>query len=176
MVIRVIKRVYGEPRYIIWAVALAILLVGLLVWVPNIKLIGAVLQGGLSLGAKLSFILGLYLALPFTYGNTQAIYTIVIAILFGLNTSMILYYISQNKGAFAHKSMWAQVGAFMVAVLGLGCASCGALLLTPLLGTALAGTLLLLPFDGMELSVISIAIILWSMYAVAKKIDNPYGM
>ncbi len=175
MLLRVLHKVYSKPRYIILALLLALILMGLLVWLPNINLVGAVLQGNLGVGQKLMFVLNLFLALPFTYGKAQATYTVIIAFLFGLNAGLLVFYMNVNRAILTSKHSMSTAGGLLVALLGLGCASCGALLLTPLLGTAVASWLLVLPYQGMELSVLSICIILWSTHTLVKKIDNPYG-
>ena len=176
MLLRVLKKVFSSPKYVLFALLFACALLFLIVWLPNIALVRVVHDSAIPIGQKLAFILSFFTSLPLTYGWPEALSLYLVVIIFGINGSLLLFYINQAGGlrGVAHKNLLHQIGATAVSLLGVGCAACGTLFLAPLLGTAFSGFLLFLPLRGFEFSIIGLAILVWSLYATAKRIDNPY--
>ena len=177
MILRALRKVFSSPFYIGLAILISFALLFLVVWLPHLTLIGIYMQADVSLLAKLSFLGSFLGSLGTSFTLFSAIYTVIIVILFGLNSAMIVYYLSRAAGTKTEgsKMFGVKLGGLVASLLGVGCASCGALLLTPLLGTAAAGFMVTyLPFDGAEFGILGVLILLWSMYSLAKKIDNPY--
>ena len=161
MLLRVIKRVYASKAYLALAVIAFLILPALAALSMNFRLLKAV-------GNPL-FIFNLMYALPYMVGWTSFFYLIVTAILFGLNMGLAVYYF-RTSGRVYTTSFWASLLAF----IGLGCASCGSLVFLPFIGTFLVGGFFLMPIVVAQLPLVGIAIMLWSIYTLAKKIDNPY--
>ena len=161
-----------------YALLFALTLLFLIVWVPNITLIRIVHESVIPLGEKLAFTLSFFTSLPLTYGWSEAVSLYLVVVIFGINGSLLLFYINQAGGLRreTHKGLLWQIGAILTSLLGVGCAACGTLFLAPLLGTAFSGFLLFLPLHGFEFSIIGLAILVWSLYATAKRIDNPYNV
>jgi amino acid transporter len=62
----------------------------------------------------------------------------------------------------------------LMALLGVGCAACGGVLLSSILNIAGATTLLVaLPYGGSEFLVLAIALLLYSVTSISKKINAP---
>jgi len=163
MIVRSIKKVYANKFYVVLASIAFLVLPVISASVMNWGLLMAV-------GNPL-FIVNLMFALPFTVGWVSFLYLIVTSILFGLNIGLVFYYF--RVSGRAHTSgFWAS----LLALIGLGCASCGSLLFLPLIGTFLVGGSFFLPFVIIQLPLVGIVIMLWSIYTLAKKIDNPYIM
>jgi uncharacterized membrane protein len=60
------------------------------------------------------------------------------------------------------------------AVFGIGCAACGSVILTAILGIAGTGALLTwLPLHGLEFGVVGIILLSFSIYYLAKRINDP---
>jgi hypothetical protein len=60
-------------------------------------------------------------------------------------------------------------------LLGVGCASCGSVVLTSLIGLSSASTVLgILPFRGQEFGFLGIAILLMAIIYTMKKINQPF--
>ena len=175
MVGSVLKKVFSKPFYLVLAPVLALLLLFVIVWIPNLKLIGIYMQSEVTVGQKLSFLFGFLQSLSTTFTLANATFTVIIALLFGINVSLIVYYLSRaSKVNMNGGDSILRIGGLFIGMLGMGCASCGALILTPILGTAAAGYIATLPFQGNELAIIGIVILLWSTYSLIKKIHNPY--
>jgi len=173
----IIFKVLGLPRYAFLATLSALALFSAVTWFPNYKLIGLFLSDKtLGLVEKMRLLFSFYSALPTMYGWPQVIYLILVAILFGLSLSMNFYYINLSGAFYANKrSVASGAGGLIASILGIGCASCGTLFLAPLLGVTAGGIISALPFRGLELSMLGLVLLAWSLYKVIKKIGNPYG-
>ncbi len=91
-------------------------------------------------------------------GYVDVIFLIIISILFGLNMSLVLSKLAAiKKGG----RMSVVFGTGVISIISAGCASCG-LSAASLLG--LGGAFAFLPFHGIEFYVLSITILLISLY------------
>jgi len=172
MVWRVFKKVYGEGRYFMISGLAFLFLILLAAWVPNLGLVKVIP-------------IGLIMALPSTLGLVQFIYLLIIAVLFAISLSFSIFYIHVSRLSSPdsihriedprYHKWYRDLLGLVLAVLGLGCASCGSLILTPILGLAAGGLLAALPLGGGEFAVLGIGLMLWSLYVLIKKIDQPYG-
>lgn len=98
--------------------------------------------------------------------------TLTIAALFGINLAMTVHYF-RCKASFGASAGAGAVGA-LVGMLGAGCAACGSVALSAILGAgATAGLIGILPFDGLEFSLLGAAVLMLSINLVAKKIADP---
>lgn len=98
--------------------------------------------------------------------------TYLVAALSGLNVALMVYYFKER---FSFQRA-AGVGLFglLTGVFGVGCSACGSVLLSTVFGAgATAGLLGFLPFQGLEISMLSIVLLLASTYYLAKKIQEP---
>ncbi len=98
--------------------------------------------------------------------------TLVMAGLFGLNAAMIAHYM--RRQVRLNRTAGASAVGVLIGLLGVGCASCGSVFLSSLLGVgATVGALSWLPLHGQEFTWIGIAIVLASISAIARKIVEP---
>jgi hypothetical protein len=157
----VIKKVYAGKSYVVLAVIAFLILPALSAMAMNFGLLVAV-------GNPL-FIINLMFALPYTIGWTSFVYLFVTAVLFGFNVGLAIFYFRVSGRAHT-SSFWAG----LLALIGLGCASCVSLLFLPFIGTFLVGGSVFLPIIVAQLPLVGIVIMIWSIYTLARKIDNPY--
>lgn len=94
--------------------------------------------------------------------------SVIIAILFGINVSLITYKFNMSRKLNIKEDSSSVLGLFG-GVLASGCPVCGVGLLT-LLGVS--GGLAVFPFEGLELKVLSIALLLYSTYKVSGSMSN----
>jgi len=99
----------------------------------------------------------------------------VVAILFGINISLLTFYIRKRQVASKNKKVHlTSLGGFASAVLGIGCAACGSIVLSALLSTFGAGTLIvMLPLHGLEFGLVGIILLLFSNRYLIKRIEDP---
>jgi len=95
--------------------------------------------------------------------------------LFGLNITFLIYYIKQRqKSGKVYAAKLTSVTGLISGLLGVGCAACGSVILTAIVGTAGATAFLVwLPFGGLEFALLSIVLLVFSIVYILKKIDSP---
>lgn len=92
--------------------------------------------------------------------------SILIALLFGINVSLIVYKFNLSKKIGLKEDSSSILGVAGGA-LGSGCPVCGATLLGFL---GVSGGLAILPFKGLELKILSLGLLLFSTYKVSESI------
>lgn len=96
------------------------------------------------------------------------------SMLFGINISLLVFYIKQQKKVLLSQTPGLSALGLLFGVIGLGCASCGSLIVFSLFSFVGAGAFLtVLPFNGAEFSILGILLLLASNYLVLKKISAP---
>lgn len=165
-------QVFMRPPYIALAGALAVLTFLLAVWFPNLGLIGEVFSNpDAPLAIKLNVALSLLGGIGTNFSLLSAGYTIATAVLFGINTAMIVYLLKQRQTGAAGRNIAIGSGGMASGALGLGCAACGSLIAgagLPFLGAA--GALAALPLNGAEFGILGVALLFASLLLVSKNI------
>lgn len=174
--LRILGKVFGKPRYALIAVIVAVSVFVLAVWLPNISLISSVLASDVgTITEKTAFMFSLLGSITTNFTVMSAISTILIAILFGANVALLLYYIGKVRvGRNIRTIGGAGLVGLLSGFLGVGCAACGTFILSSVLVLAGAGGVLTyLPFGGEEFGVVGVVLLVYSIYAVSKKIEAP---
>lgn len=175
MLRKTLQKVFSDPKYSLLAFTISVAVFSFAVWLPNLKLISTVITSP-SVGfiEAVSVIFGLFLSIGTNFTAISASYTILIAILFGINIALLTYYISKRKGTFQGKGSAFGVGGLVSGVFGIGCAACGTFILTSLLALVGAGGVIaFLPLGGEEFGILGVALIGYATYWTAKKIEDP---
>ena len=166
---------FKRPGYTLLALAIAIVVFTFAVWLPNFKFIADILSSEVAnLNDKASIIFGLYGSIGTNFTVVSAIYTILIALLFGMNVSLLTYYIRSQKKVLKGKDTASGLGGLVAGVFGVGCASCGTFILTSVLGLlGVGGVIAYLPLGGEEFGILGVMLLLYSVYALGKRIEAP---
>jgi len=168
------RTVFARPSYAAAAGVLAMAAFLLAVWFPNLGLIGAVLgDESLPLATRLGFPLSLLGGIGTNFSLLSAGYTTAIAVLFGVNSTMIVYLLRQRRAA-AGRGVALGAGGVASGVLGIGCAACGSLIagaVFSFVGTA--GALAVLPLNGEEFGILSVVLLLVSLLLTSGSIAQP---
>lgn len=174
LVAEAVVEVLRRPAYALLAVAIMLVVLGATLWLPNYRLLGAVFTTpGVTLATKLQLLASLFGGLAESYGAAGAATTATIPVLFGVDVAMIVYFI-RRRARLARGEIAASVGGAASGAIAAGCAACGSFLLLPLLSfLGAAGALALLPLGGAEIGLLSIALLLLSVYLIARKIAMP---
>ena len=141
---------------------------------PSLPLISQiVLDGSLTGGDRLA-LSGNFLSSSFFDLAWQDMwYLATIAILIGLNTSLVFAYVRMRRNAMRATRLAGGFLGTLAGLLGLGCAACGTLVISPLLVTIGAGGLFVaLPFGGEELKYIGIALLILSAYFLKRDLSK----
>ena len=169
------SQVFRRASYAMLAGALTLFAFLLAVWLPNIGLIVDILTSSRApLSDKLNLAISLLGSIRTNFSVLSASYTVIIAVLFGLNTAMIAYYLRRTRALLRGQEIAAGVGGIASGALGVGCAACGSFFLSAVLSSfGAAGTLAMLPLHGGEFGLLGVGLLLFSLIVIAKKIAAP---
>jgi len=106
-----------------------------------------------------------------TFGPATLILTFLTALLVGLNGALLIYYFKQR--AVWQKAAGVSVAGMLAGLLGVGCASCGSVILSSVFGFSIATNMLgALPLRGSEFGLFAVISLFFSIYIVAQKINS----
>lgn len=172
--------VFRNPKYILGAAALSVVLFFIFMIVNNIPFFySSVSQWGTNPILLITFVLYLAKMIVSNAGIVALIAIVVVSILAAINISMIIYKIraknvmqvsivNASKNTKRRKSFtFLSVGGTFGGALSSGCPACSATLVS-LLG--ISGGLAIFPLKGLELSFVSIIAVLASLYFVSKSL------
>ena len=175
MVIQALQKVFRRPTYILLALITSATVFAFAVWLPNIPLIVKVMgHPGIPLTQNLDLPISLLGSIVTNFTLLSASYTIAIAILFGLNLGMIVYFLRRKISEVRQSGITTGFLGVMSGVVGVGCAACGSFLLTSGLAfIGASGILAFLPLAGGEFGILGVILLALSIYLTAKQIQNP---
>lgn len=173
---RIMVAVLRQPSYALLCVAISWLAFTVAVWWQSFDLIMTVLTHA-SLGEALLFMLSQYGRIASNFTLLGASLTSLIALLFGLQVTLLVYYVARARQASATVGATSLVGigGMVSGVLGIGCAACGTFVLTSVLGLAGAGTVAsFLPLSGQEFGIVGVCLLLYANYLLLNKLSQPF--
>ena len=116
--------------------------------------------------STVKFFFALFLGFKETMMIHSFLSLVIISVLFGMLFSLVNYKVNIGKGLDGKKiGIFGSVGLFLAAFAP-GCAACG-VGLASVLGIG-AGALSFLPYDGFELSIVSIGILSFTIVSITK--------
>jgi small-conductance mechanosensitive channel len=173
---KIFLTVFRQPWLVVLAVIIAWLIFTGAVWLPNIGLITSVLGSSASLVDKLTLLGSLYRSIGTNFTIVSTTYTLLIALLFGIQIALLYYYIHKTKTnrASLRRVSGTSLGGLVAGIFGIGCAACGTFILTALLSLVGAGGILaFLPFGGEEFGFLGVGLLLYSIWLLLKKLQAP---
>ncbi len=178
MIAQALMRVFKERTYILIAVVVALVVFVFATWLPNLGLIWKItVSPSVPLLDKVRILVSLVGSIQTNFTVFSALYTIAIAVLFGVNAAMVTYYVKLRKRLgrqTGQASVAAGLGGLASGFFGIGCAACGTFVLGPILSfVGATGLIALLPFDGQEFGVFGVGMLVFSIFLVAKNIREP---
>jgi len=122
--INALKQVFSVKRYLALGFIIASVVFTLAVWLPNFKLIVQVLTASTaSITDKIGILAGLFGSIKTNFTFISASYTIIIAVLFGVNIAMLAYHMRRNKQLANSRDVAASFGGIVSGFFGIGCAA-----------------------------------------------------
>jgi hypothetical protein len=134
-------------------------------------------ESGATTLSKISILTHLYLGLFTNFTPLAMVATLMISILSGVNAGLLALYIQKTKSirTLPSDTSLVQMTALVSAVFGIGCASCGSIILTAvLLQLGAGGLLFLLPFHGQEFALLAVGLLGYSARLLWKKINQSF--
>lgn len=170
---RALRTVFKRPAYTTLALVTSAFVFTIATWLPNLGLIARIATSNASWSEKLAFPVSLLGSIATNFTPLSALYTVVIAILFGIYLAMTVYYL-RRKIARTWHSMWTGILGIGSGALGVGCAACGSFFLASALAfVGASGAFALLPLGGSEFGILGALLLALSVYLTARQITNP---
>ncbi len=175
MVFQALQKVFRKPLYVIISLSISLAVFVFATWLPNIPLIVRIMgHPGISFSDKLELPLNLIGSIATNFTLLSATYTIIIAILFGMNVAMLTYFLRRRIADARQTGFGTGFLGITSGVLGMGCAACGSFLLMSIFSLfGVSGILAYLPLAGGEFGILGVIFLAISLYMTAKKIQNP---
>ncbi len=177
MYFKTLQLVFSKPLYSALLLAVSFIVLSVAILFPSIGLIKTLWQHeSVSVIEIGLLIIRLYGSLGTNFTLFSAVYTILIALLFGLQVALLTYYVRsvQRKVTNLASVGAGSIGGLISGFFGIGCAACGTFLLSSLLVLFGAGWLLAwLPFGGEEFSLLGVGLLIYANYALVQKITTP---
>lgn len=167
-------RIIQNPKYLLIALGVSLTVIALAAWLPNIHLITKTMTSKtMTVWQKTNLVTSLLGSIQTNFSPLSRTVTIISATLAGIQTSLLIYYLRQTM--MIQREMGISFLGVATSLLGVGCASCGSVVLTSFIGLSSASTVLgILPFRGQEFGFLGIAILLAAIIFTVRKIDQPY--
>lgn len=170
MVAKVLVITFRHWRYVLLALLVAALLLFIAIWLPNLSFMWYLFtDSAFSWATRFSFIGSslTFLQLNSTPASRAVLFTLIV--LAGMNVSLLTYYLRRRLAL--GREMGLSLFGTILGLVGVGCASCGSVVLSSIFGLgATAGFLALLPLRGLEFGLISIFLLAVSVTLVSRKI------
>ncbi len=161
-----IREVFSNVGYFIFTVIFSITILFIILWLPNLTLLASFLAlEGVFIVDKILFALSGFLSLETNFTVYSAFIIVLISIFFSVNLAMLAYYF-RKTGSLAVSGS-SNLGGMISGLLGIGCLSCGSVVLSVL---GLSGVVLLMPLRGEEFNLIAIVLLFISLYLTSKRI------
>lgn len=172
----VLLRIFGQAQYGALFVIVALLVWSAAILLPNSAIVSQVLLSE-SFGVRQSvaFLWSLLTSFGTSATPFTGVLTLVITLLCALNVVLMTYYIRRRQYQFRDRHVKAAgLAGVMSAVLGIGCAACGSVILTAIFGlVGGVGVLALLPLHGAEFGLIGLVLLLWTAVYLMRRIADP---
>ncbi|MHB1316753.1 MAG: hypothetical protein ACYCZW_02755 [Minisyncoccota bacterium] len=168
-----LRLVFKIPQYRFLSLFIFIVIMLFAIWLPNLSFIAhAITSTSFSIGQKVSILMGSLGAIKTNFTPLSRTLTTVVAILFAIQISVITFYIKRRINLQKAAGI-SGIGIFS-GILGVGCASCGSVILSAIFGvSATASFIGILPLKGQEFGILSIVIIGYTLFYITKKINDP---
>lgn len=178
MYVKTLRVVLAKPLYTTLFLVISFFVLSVAIMLPHVGLIRTLWQyESVSVVEILLLIANLYGSLGTNFTILSASYTVIIALLFGMQVTLLTYYLKaiRNKTTNLTSVGASGIGGLISGFLGIGCAACGTFLFTSVLALSGAGGVIAyLPFNGGEFGLLGVVLLTYANYVVLKKITAPF--
>ncbi len=162
-----------RPAYLVLALVVAVGVLFIMLWLSNLSLLGYFFaSSAFSLKTKLALAWSGWQFLQTNYSVLGQVVVVSVVVLMGVNTALLTYYLKRRlKGARVGGQT---LSGSLLGLLGIGCASCGSVILSLVLGFSAASSFLgFLPLHGLEFGFLGVALLLLSILQLSRRIQDP---
>ncbi len=175
--IQILVKVLSKSTYALLFATVSWVVFTVSVLFPNRSILFQVVpRDTMSVVEKIQFVSSFYGSIFTNFTWLSAIYTILVSLLFALNLVLFVYYVKKQRALFKGSApvVGNSAGGLVAGFLGIGCATCGTFVLTTVLSFVGAGAILTyLPLRGQELGILAVLLLMYSIYAILSKIQEP---
>lgn len=167
------KSVFTKIAYLLISLFVFTAVILFAIFLPNLSFLRHVADSSdFDLLTKVNIFAAMLGAINTNFTPLSRTLTLIVAALFSVNVSLSIYYF---KRKFAlEKSSGIGILGILVGMLGVGCASCGSVVLTSFFGLGTTVVVIrALPLKGQEFGILGIVVLILGIYLTAKKIDDP---
>lgn len=166
-------KIFRQPLYFLIATIVFVSVAFVAIESPNFNLIFEVFKT-FGFVASIKTAISLLGSLQTNFTLFSATYTLLIALFFGINMSLFVYYYKKYKHMKKLNGVKTSTLGIIAGTLGIGCASCGSLVIAGLFSVlGIGGVFDLLLFGGQEFAVIGLILLMVSTYYLLKNIHKP---
>lgn len=167
------KQVFSKPKYIVLSIATFFIVLTFAIWLPNINFLAhTAISDTFTLSQKVGIIGSVFGSIQTNFTPLSRTITFIVAFLFAVNISFFIYFFI--RAARLSKEAGIGTSGFLLGLIGVGCASCGSVILSSFLGIGTtAGFIGILPLRGQEFGLLSVVLIGISIYFLSRKIQDP---
>jgi len=167
------KEVFKRPFYIFLSAIVFLGVIVLTIWLPNIPFIGhTMVSDQFTLEQKYNLLSASLSAFKTNFSAFSRFLDVLIALLFAINISLLVFYL--KKKISLEKSIGTSILGIVLGIIGVGCASCGSVILTSVLGLSAASSFIsVLPLKGVEFGLLSVGLLIYSIYILLRQIKDP---
>jgi hypothetical protein len=172
-----LQLVFVRPLYCLLFLAVSFVVLSIAILLPHIGLIKTLWQYESVTVIEIGLlVLNLYGSLGTNFTVLSATYTVLIAVLFGLQITLLTHYIRSVRSKVTNLANVGAsgIGGLVSGFFGIGCAACGTFLLSSILVLFGAGGVLAwLPFGGEEFGLLGVGLLVYANHLLVKKINAP---
>ena len=176
MFLLAIRQIFGEARYLLLAVTTGLVTFVLTTWLANLALVWQIVTSEwVPVADKATILIALIGSIGTNFTVLSAVCAILIAVLFGMNITVIAYDIQTRRmRRLGHGGVTAGLGGLGSGLFGIGCAACGSFILSPALTLLGASTVIsLLPLGGEEFGVLGVGMLGLSLVLGVRRTYQP---
>ncbi len=171
-IIKSLQEVFARPSYGFLVLLFAILIGAIMTWLSSFDVIKlAISSETLTFLGKLKLIFLSLGSFATNFTLSSQVMVVLVSLLAGINMAMLIFYLRKNKAV--RKSAKTSVLGLIVGTLGVGCSACGSVILSSIFGISASFVFMsYLPLGGMEFGLIGIALVIFSIYNIANKMQS----
>lgn len=153
-----------SKKLLIPTAVIAVLYVVATIYLMNVGLVKDTIFGSYSLSYKWNILTALLAGMWTAMSKLSLMFLVVVGVLTGANLTLVVQRVQAIRAS--GKMSFVVGGSSLLGIVGSGCASCGLPILAFL---GLSGAIFYLPFQGLELSVLAIVLLSFSLYTLIQQ-------
>lgn len=167
------KKLFRRPRVLLVALVSGTLLFLTALWLPNYRLTQIILVSDtFSLSKKAQILIHSLGSFQTNFTGSDRVFILLTSVLGGLTVALLLWYMKHTFKV--QKEAGVSLLGVLLSFIGIGCSACGSVILTSIFGISSTYWLTsVLPFGGLEFSIMSVVLLLGSLFYLSKKIQSP---